>query len=117
VHRLAPQKQLESNVSWGLGPCVSDTGCERLIGRKIKRVGHEFTPHGILRHEAHDSTRRWCGPGCTITGEKFFPSGITVVEYLADLHLSFSRLLPLRAAAVDSGSGGSRVRAIAVLDD
>ncbi len=110
------KRSWESMEFWEEGPYVAKSACEWLIAKKVKTVGYDFPPDDVLRREVTDPKHAldYTGPEAT-THHNLFPAGITVVEYLTNLHqITGPRVmfyaLPLPIAECD----GSPVRAIAI---
>ena len=101
---------------WSEGPYTGPSGCEWLIARGAKAVGYDYPPDHCVR-DLIGARRRKPARAEFTTHAAFFPAGITVIEYLTNLHeIGAARCrfiaLPLRIETAD----GSPVRAIALVD-
>ena len=108
----------ESMDFWGEGPYVSKSACEWLIAKKVKTVGYDFMPDDVLRYQVLDPKRleSSTGPENT-THHELFPAGITVVEYLVNLHLiTKPRVMFYALPLLIERGDGSPVRAVAIED-
>ncbi len=101
---------------WREAPWTGRSACEWLVARGVKAVGYDYPPDHAIRTMIFAPGVPVAAEACT-THHVFFPAGITVVEYLTNLHaIGAARCrfvaLPLRLAEAD----GSPVRAIALVD-
>jgi len=101
---------------WRIAPYTDRSACEWLIARRAKVVGYDYPPDYTVRTGIFSPGTKFTREECT-THYWFFPAGITVVEYLTNLHeIGVERCrflaLPLRL----EGADGSPVRAIALID-
>ena len=98
---------------WTRGPYTTREAAEWLAGKGVKAVGYDYPPDPSLRmNPEHPGT---IGREHHVTHDVFFPRGIAVIEYLANLGAiptprTFFLALPLK---VDGGDG-SPVRAVAL---
>ncbi|MCI0546579.1 MAG: cyclase family protein [Candidatus Rokubacteria bacterium] len=101
---------------WRRGPWTGRSACEWLIARRVKAVGYDYPPDYSIRTAIFEPTRRLRAEECT-THHAFFPAGITVIEYLTNLHAVAEprcRLIALPLAL--DGADGSPVRAVAEIE-
>ena len=109
-----PRKvSVESEKFWRDAPYTARSACDWLVGRGVKAVGYDYPPDHCIRTTIFAPTTRVERREC-VTHDVFFPAGITVIEYLTNLHLIGAPrcrfvALPLRI----EGADGSPVRAIA----
>ena len=101
---------------WSRGPYTGPTGCDWLIGKRVKAVGYDYPPDECIRDTIGAARRKPARDEYT-THARFFPAGITVIEYITNLdQIGAPRCrfmaLPLRI----EGADGSPVRAIALVD-
>jgi arylformamidase len=101
---------------WRAAPWTGRSACEWLVARRVKAVGYDYPPDYAIRTMIFEPGTRVTAEECT-THHVFFPAGITVVEYLTNLHeIGAARCrfvaLPLKLAEAD----GSPVRAVALVD-
>lgn len=101
---------------WREAPWTGRRACEWLVARGVKAVGYDYPPDRAIRTLIFEPGTRVTAEECT-THHVFFPAGVTVVEYLTNLHeIGVARCrfvaLPLKLAEAD----GSPVRAIALVD-
>jgi kynurenine formamidase len=101
---------------WREAPWTGRSACEWLVARRVKAVGYDYPPDYSIRTMIFEPGARVSAEDCT-THHVFFPAGITVVEYLTNLHeIGRDRCrfmaLPLKLADAD----GSPVRAVALVD-
>src|SRR5262245_33365980 len=106
----------ESERSWKDSPWTGPSGCEWLVQRGVKAVGYDYPPDHCIRDTVTEPRRRPAREEYT-THARFFPAGITVIEYLTNLDaVGAARCrfiaLPLRI----DGADGSPVRAIALVE-
>jgi kynurenine formamidase len=107
---------VETPDFWKEGPFTGPSGCEWLVARGAKAVGYDYPPDFCIRDTIAEPRRKPDRPEYT-THAIFFPAGITVIEYLANLdQIGAARCrfmaLPLRI----EGADGSPVRAVALVD-
>jgi kynurenine formamidase len=113
-----PRKtSVEREEFWSRGPYTGPTGCDWLIARGVKAVGYDYPPDFCVRDTITTPRRRTPKRDEYTTHARFFPAGITVIEYLTNLdQIGAARCrflaLPLRI----EGADGSPVRAIAYVD-
>jgi kynurenine formamidase len=112
-----PRKvSVEDEKFWRDAPFTGRSACEWLVRRRVKAVGYDYPPDRAIRTMIFSPATKVTREECT-THAMFFPAGITVVEYLTNLHrIGAPRCrfvaLPLRI----EGADGSPVRAIAIVD-
>jgi kynurenine formamidase len=112
-----PRKvDVESEDFWRVAPFTGRSACEWLIARRAKAVGYDYPPDYTVRTGIFSPETKVPREECT-THYHFFPAGITVIEYLTNLHeIGAPRCrfvaLPLRL----EGADGSPVRAVALID-
>ena len=70
---------------WRIAPYTERSACEWLIGRRVKVVGYDYPPDYTVRTGIFSPGTRVPREECT-THFWLFPAGITVVEYLTNLH-------------------------------
>jgi len=101
---------------WRDAPFTAADACHWLVARGVKAVGYDYPPDFSVRTSIFEPTQRVLPEDCT-THHIFFPAGITVIEYLTNLHLigaARCRFLAL-PLALDQADG-SPVRAVALID-
>jgi kynurenine formamidase len=101
---------------WRVAPWTGAGACRWLIERGVKAVGYDYPPDYSVRTGIFEPGKPVTREECT-THYAFFPAGIAVVEYLANLdQIGVERCrflaLPLKLDQAD----GSPVRAIAMVD-
>ena len=101
---------------WRDAPFTAADACHWLVARGVKAVGYDYPPDFSVRTSIFEPTRKVLPEDCT-THHIFFPAGITVIEYLTNLHRIGSMrcrfmALPLALDQAD----GSPVRAVALID-
>jgi kynurenine formamidase len=112
-----PRKvDVASEDFWRVAPYTGRSACEWLIARRAKVVGYDYPPDYTVRTGIFEPGTKVPREECT-THHWLFPAGITVVEYLTNLHeIRAPRCrfvaLPLRL----EGADGSPVRAVALID-
>jgi Predicted metal-dependent hydrolase len=86
------------------------------VAKRVKAVGYDYPPDYSVRTGIFDPGKKVPREECT-THYILFPAGITVVEYLTNLHLIGAPRCRFMAfpLALD-GADGSPVRAVAMLD-
>jgi kynurenine formamidase len=102
---------------WSTGPFTGPSGCDWLVARGVKAVGYDYPPDHCIRDTVTTPRRRKPAREEYTTHARFFPHGITVIEYLTNLDAIGTRrcrflALPLKI----DGADGSPVRAIAMVD-
>ena len=107
---------VETEGFWRDAPYTGQSACDWLIQRRVKAVGYDypadhcirtmiFDPQTTLRREDHT------------THHAFFPAGIAVVEYLANLdRIGAPRCRFIALPLPIQGADGSPVRAIAIVE-
>ncbi len=94
-------------------PYTGRSACDWLIQRGVKAVGYDYPPDPSLRMNPEH-------PGTIprehhVTHEVFFPRGIAVIEYLANLGaIGTPRTLFMALPLKVDGGDGSPVRAVAL---
>ena len=101
---------------WRIAPYTGPSACEWLIAHQVKVVGYDYPPDYTVRTGIFSPGTKVPREECT-THFHLFPAGITVVEYLTNLHeIGADRCrflaLPLRL----EGADGCPVRAVAFVD-
>ncbi len=107
---------VEAEDFWRNAPYTGRSACDWLIARRVKAVGYDYPPDYTVRTGIFSPGTKVPREECT-THFAFFPAGITVIEYLTNLHeIGAARCrflaLPLRL----EGADGSPVRAVALVD-
>ncbi len=102
---------------WREAPWTGESACDWLVRRRVKTVGYDYPPDHVIRTLIFEPQRPVRAEQCT-THHRFFPAGITVIEYLTNLDaIGAPRCrfvaLPLKL----DGADGSPVRAVALVDD
>ncbi len=98
---------------WTRGPYTTREAAEWLAGRGVKAVGYDYPPDPSLRLNPEN-------PGAIprehhVTHDVFFPRGIAVIEYLANLRaIGRPRTLFMALPLKIDGGDGSPVRAVAL---
>jgi arylformamidase len=101
---------------WRIAPYTDRSACEWLIGRRVKVVGYDYPPDYTVRTGIFSPGTKVPREECT-THFWFFPAGITVVEYLTNLHeIGADRCRFLALPLKLEGADGCPVRAIAMVD-
>ena len=101
---------------WRIAPYTDRSACEWLIARRVKVVGYDYPPDFTVRTGIFSPEKKFSREECT-THYWFFPAGITVVEYLTNLHeIGVERCRFLALPLKIEGADGSPVRAIALID-
>jgi arylformamidase len=108
---------VESEKFWRDAPYTGRSACDWLVRRGVKAVGYDYPPDYTVRTSIFEPAVKLTPEQCT-THHVFFPAGVTVIEYLANLdQIGAARCrfiaLPLRI----EGADGSPVRAIALVDE
>ena len=113
-----PRKvSVESEKFWRDAPYTGRSACDWLVRRGVKAVGYDYPPDYTVRTSIFEPGVQLTPEQCT-THHVFFPAGVTVIEYLANLdQVGVARCrfiaLPLRI----EGADGSPVRAIALVGE
>ena len=107
---------VESERFWKEGPWTAPGACDWLVRCGVKAVGYDYPPDHCIRDTITEPRRRPSREEYT-THARFFPAGITVIEYLTNLDVIGAErcqfiALPLRI----EGADGSPVRAIALVE-
>ncbi|MCC6178052.1 MAG: cyclase family protein [Chloroflexi bacterium] len=104
---------IASREFWTRAPYTTREAAEWLAARGVKAVGYDYPPDPSLRVEPEHPGRRPREEH--VTHDVFFPRGIAVVEYLANLaDIGRSRTLFLALPLKVDGGDGSPVRAVAL---
>ena len=99
---------------WTRAPYTTRPAAEWLVERGVKAVGYDYPPDPSLRMNPERPSQ--VAREHHVTHDVFFPRGIAVIEYLANLHqLSVPRVLFMALPLKIDGADGSPVRAVAVL--
>jgi len=99
---------------WAKSPYTTREACEWLVRRRVKTVGYDYPPDYVLRQRLFDPQYK-DKPEENTTHHVFFKAGITVVEYLCNLHLiAQPRFQFIALPLCIEGAGGSPARAIAI---
>lgn len=101
---------------WREAPFTAADACHWLVQKRVKAVGYDYPPDYTVRTGIFEPGRKVPREECT-THYIFFPAGITVVEYLTNLHrIGAPRCRFMALPLAIDGADGSPVRAVAVLD-
>lgn len=101
---------------WRDAPYTGPTACHWLVGRGVKAVGYDYPPDYAVRTSIFEKGRRIPREDNT-THYIFFPAGIAVIEYLANLdQIGVPRCRFLALPLKIEGADGSPVRAVAFVD-
>jgi arylformamidase len=98
---------------WTRAPYTTREAAEWLVARGVKAVGYDYPPDPSLRMNPEE-------PGSIprehhVTHDVFFPRGIAVIEYLANLRaIGTPRTLFMALPLKVDGGDGSPVRAVAL---
>jgi kynurenine formamidase len=101
---------------WTEAPWTSAAACQWLVARGVKAVGYDYPPDHpvrdlVLGRQRAIASEEWA------THYTFFPAGIGVIEYLANLdRLDRDRVRFLALPLKLDGGDGAPARAIAILD-
>jgi arylformamidase len=107
---------VETPRFWAAGPFTATSGCQWLVARGVKAVGYDYPPDHCIRDTIAEPRRRPRREEYT-THAIFFPAGITVIEYLANLdRIGAPRCRFMALPLALEGADGSPVRAIAIVD-
>jgi kynurenine formamidase len=112
-----PRKvDVSSQDFWGRAPFTGRSGADWLVAKGVKAVGYDYPPDYTVRTGIFEPGKK-VERSDHVTHYVFFPKGITVIEYLTNLHeIGVPRCrfmaLPLRI----EGADGSPVRAVAFVD-
>lgn len=101
---------------WREGPYTGPSACQWLIERAVKAVGYDYPPDQCIRDTVAEPRRKPAREEYT-THAMFFPAGITVIEYLANLdQIGAPRCRFIALPLKIEGADGSPVRAIALVE-
>ena len=108
------QKQdIGTREFWTRGPYTTREAAEWLVARNVKAVGYDYPPDEALRMNPEHSgsiPREYHA-----THDVFFPRGIAVIEYLANLRdIGTPRTLFMALPLKVDGGDGAPVRAVAL---
>jgi kynurenine formamidase len=104
---------IESRAFWTSGPFTCRDAAEWLVARQVKAVGYDYAADETLRLDPENPHR--FGREQHTTHAVFFPLGIRVVEYLANLReIRAERFLFVALPLKLLGGDGSPVRAVAI---
>jgi arylformamidase len=107
---------VESEAFWRIAPYTERSACEWLIARRVKAVGYDYPPDYTVRTGIFSPDTKLAREDCT-THYWLFPAGITVVEYLTNLHeIGVERCRFLALPLKLEGADGCPVRAVAMVD-
>lgn len=107
---------VESERFWSHAPWTGRSACEWLVRRRVKAVGYDYPPDYSIRTMIFSPATPVTRHECT-THDVFFPAGITVIEYLTNLHaIGAPRCRFIALPLAIDGADGSPVRAIALTD-
>jgi kynurenine formamidase len=107
---------VENERFWSHAPYTDAGACHWLVRRRVKAVGYDYPPDYCIRDMIAHPEARFAREEST-THFILFPAGVTVVEYLTNLHEI--RRPRFRFAALPlaiEGADGSPVRAVAFVD-
>ena len=98
---------------WRDAPFTAADACHWLVARGVKAVGYDYPPDPSLRmNPEHPGT---IAREHHVTHDVFFPRGIAVIEYLANLrNIGKPRTLFMALPLKVDGGDGSPVRAVAL---
>lgn len=110
------KRDWESRAFWGEAPYTHRSACDWLIEREVKLVGYDYPPDYVLRYEVTEPGRQeTVAREENTTHDAFFPEGIAVIEYLANLHKISRRRVEFFALPIPIvGADGAPVRAVAI---
>lgn len=98
---------------WTRAPFTTREAAEWLAARSVKAVGYDYPPDPSLRLDPEHPGR--LPREQHVTHDVFFPRGIAVIEYLANLaEIGAPRTLFLALPLKVAGGDGSPVRAVAL---
>jgi len=107
---------IDTERFWSHAPYTDATACHWLVRRRVKAVGYDYPPDYCIRDMIFN-------PGKPLTREDstthfiLFPAGITVIEYLTNLHEIPKPRCRFAALPLSiTGADGSPVRAVAFVD-
>lgn len=101
---------------WRDAPFTAADACHWLVERGVKAVGYDYPPDYSVRTSIFEPNRKVLPEDCT-THHIFFPAGITVIEYLTNLHrIGAARCRFLALPLALDQADGSPVRAVALVD-
>jgi kynurenine formamidase len=107
---------VEAEDFWRVAPYTGRSACEWLIARRVKTVGYDYPPDYSVRTGIFSPDTKVPREECT-THYWLFPAGITVIEYLTNLHAIDAPRCRLLALPLKlDGADGSPVRAVALVD-
>jgi kynurenine formamidase len=98
---------------WTRAPYTTRPAAEWLVAKGVKAVGYDYPPDPSLRMNPEQPGT--IGREHHVTHDVFFPRGIAVIEYLANLHaIETPRTLFMALPLKVDGGDGSPVRAVAL---
>lgn len=112
------KKSVDVEEFWTRGPYTGTSGADWLVAKRVKAVGYDYPPDQCIRDTVTTPRRRKPARDEYTTHARFFPPGITVIEYLTNLELIGAPrcrflALPLKI----EGADGSPVRAVALVEE
>ena len=112
-----PRKvDVASEKFWRDAPFTAKSACDWLVARRVKAVGYDYPPDYTVRTPMFSPDTKVPREECT-THFWFFPAGITVVEYLTNLHeIGAERCRFLALPLKLEGADGCPVRAVALVE-
>jgi|ERR1051326_8692583 kynurenine formamidase len=112
-----PRKvDVASKDFWGRAPFTGRSGADWLVAKGVKAVGYDYPPDYTVRHGIFEPGKQTARED-HVTHFVFFPKGITVIEYLTNLHeIGVPRCRFIALPLKIEGADGSPVRAIALVD-
>lgn len=107
---------VETEQFWRDAPYTGASACHWLIRRGVRAVGYDYPPDYCVRTMIFEPQKRLAREDNT-THHLFFPAGIAVVEYLANLdRIGASRCRFVALPLPVEGADGSPVRAVAFVE-
>jgi len=107
---------VETEKFWRDSPYMAMSACDWLLQRKVKAVGFDFPSDYCIRTMIFEPEKPIHREDNTIH-HALFPSGITVIEYLANLdQIGAARCRFAALPLLIQGGDGSPVRAVAFVD-
>jgi kynurenine formamidase len=107
------KEEISRREFWTRAPYTTREAAEWLVGRGVRAVGYDYPPDPSLRmNPEHPGT---ISREHHVTHDVFFPRGIAVIEYLANLRaIGTPRTLFMALPLKVDGGDGSPVRAVAL---
>jgi kynurenine formamidase len=111
------KRSIDSKEFWLDAPFTTRGACEWLVARGVKTVGYDYPPDEPLKRRAREPDFEGA-PEDNTTHFVFFPAGVYVIEYLANLHeLPTDRPVQLIGLPIRMyGTDGAPARVIARVD-